>query len=71
MTVVEFDAVLAVDVQKGFMSGDAPGYGQIPVPDGEAVAAPLAALAEHVQIFAATGDMHTTDHCSFIAQGGI
>ncbi|MGC9221224.1 MAG: nicotinamidase, partial [Solirubrobacteraceae bacterium] len=66
----DHDAVLAVDVQKGFMPGSGPGYGELPAPQGDQVAAPLAALAGHVAIFAATGDSHTPDHSSFVAQGG-
>lgn len=65
------DAVLAVDVQKGFMPGTEPGYGELPAPEGEEVAAPLAALAPHVKVFAATGDMHTPDHSSFAENGGL
>jgi nicotinamidase/pyrazinamidase len=65
------DAVLAVDVQRGFMPGEEPGYGELPAPGGDRVAAPLAALAGHVGIFAATGDSHPADHSSFTAQGGI
>jgi nicotinamidase/pyrazinamidase len=64
------DAVLAVDVQRGFMPGDGPGYGELPAPGGEHVAAPLAALAGGVALFAASGDSHPPDHCSFTAQGG-
>jgi nicotinamidase/pyrazinamidase len=64
------DAVFAVDVQKGFMPGDEPGYGELPAPDGAAVAAPLAELAGHVNLVLASGDAHTPDHSSFAAQGG-
>ncbi len=67
----ETDAVLAVDVQRGFMPGDAPGYGELPAPGGDRVAAPLAALAGHVSIFAASGDSHPADHSSFKTRGGI
>ena len=64
------DALLAVDVQKGFMPGDEPGYGELPAPDGQAVAAPLARLAPFVALVAASGDSHTPDHSSFVEQGG-
>jgi nicotinamidase/pyrazinamidase len=64
------DAVFAVDVQKGFMPGEEPGYGELPAPDGAAVAAPLAQLAGHVDLVIASGDAHTPDHSSFVAQGG-
>jgi nicotinamidase/pyrazinamidase len=65
------DALVAVDVQKGFMPGDEPGYGELPAPDGEAVAAPLAAIAARVSIVAASGDEHTPDHSSFASEGGL
>lgn len=65
------DAVLAVDVQKGFMPGHEPGYGELAAPEGDQVAAPLAALASHVKVFAASGDLHTPDHSSFAENGGI
>lgn len=65
------DALLAVDVQTGFMPGDKPGYGELPAPEGEEVAAPLAKFAGHVKVFAATGDMHTPDHSSFAENGGL
>ncbi len=64
------DAVLAVDVQKGFMPGTEPGYGELPAPGGDAVAAPLARLAARVGVVAASGDSHTPDHSSFTGQGG-
>lgn len=66
----ETTAVCAVDVQKGFMPGNEPGYGELPTPDGEAVAAPLALLARHVSLVVASGDSHTADHSSFAEQGG-
>jgi nicotinamidase/pyrazinamidase len=64
-------ALIAVDAQKGFMPGSDPGYGELPAPDGDAVAGPLAALAAHVKVVAASGDEHTPDHSSFAEQGGL
>lgn len=66
----ETTAVLAVDAQQGFMPGDAPGYGELPAPDGDRVAAPLAALLPEARVFAASADQHPVDHCSFVEQGG-
>lgn len=63
-------AVLAVDAQQGFMPGTAPGYGELPAPDGDLIAAPLAALAPLGRVFAASADQHPADHCSFQAAGG-
>jgi nicotinamidase/pyrazinamidase len=63
-------AVGAVDAQKGFMPGTLPGFGELPAPEGDQVAAPLAALAGLSRVFFATGDGHTVGHTSFKAQGG-
>lgn len=63
------DALIIVDVQNDFLPG-----GALAVRDGDAVAAPLSALAAR---FAAAGatviatrDWHPPDHCSFVARGG-
>jgi nicotinamidase/pyrazinamidase len=66
----EHDALLIVDAQRGFMPGSEPGYGELPAPDGDAVAAPLAAVAARVRLVAASGDRHPPDHSSFAEQGG-
>lgn len=63
------DALLIIDVQRDFLPG-----GSLPVPDGDAVVAPLNAwigrfLARDLPIFA-TFDWHPADHCSFRDQGG-
>jgi len=63
------DALLIVDVQNDFLSG-----GQLAVPAGNAVIAPLRALARRfldrgLPVFA-TRDWHPVGHCSFRAQGG-
>lgn len=63
-------AVGAVDAQKGFMPGTLPGFGELPAPEGDQVAAPLAALAGLGNVFFATGDGHTAQHMSFTEQGG-
>ena len=63
------DALLIVDVQHDFLPG-----GNLAVPDGDAVIAPLnrAIAAFHaagLPIFASR-DYHPPDHCSFRPQGG-
>lgn len=68
---VDETAVLGVDAQKCFMPGAAPGFGELPAPDGDQVAAPLYAVARLGRLFANTGDGHTARHCSFKAQGGM
>jgi nicotinamidase/pyrazinamidase len=63
------DALLIVDVQNDFLAG-----GSLPVPEGEAVIAPLGrainVFHQHGQPIYATRDWHPADHCSFQAQGG-
>jgi nicotinamidase/pyrazinamidase len=66
----EHDALLVVDAQRGFMPGSEAGYGELPAPDGDAIAPPLAAIALRLRLVAASGDMHTPDHSSFASQGG-
>jgi len=58
-------ALLAVDVQRDFLPG-----GSLAVSDGEAVVAPLRALAAEVALVVATRDFHPPHHCSFIERGG-
>lgn len=66
MQVEPTDALIVVDVQNTFCLG-----GTLPVPDGDAVVAPLNRV---LPVFAgrvwATQDWHPNDHCSFRAQGG-
>lgn len=63
------DALIVVDVQRDFLPG-----GALPVPEGDAVIAPLNA---YLAAFAARGlpifltrDWHPPNHCSFHEQGG-
>jgi nicotinamidase/pyrazinamidase len=63
-------AIGAVDVQKGFMPGDAPGFGELPAPEGDLVAAPLFAVRHLGRLFFNTGDGHTPTHSSFAVHGG-
>lgn len=58
-------AVIAVDAQKCFMPGDGPGFNELPAPEGDQVAEPLAAMAPLGRIYAASGDQHPADHQSF------
>lgn len=58
-------ALIAVDVQRDFLSGGALG-----VTDGDAVVAPIQEVASSVGLCVATRDFHPPDHCSFVAQGG-
>ena len=54
-----------VDVQNDFCAG-----GALPVPDGDAVVAPVNALMDEVRLVVATRDWHPPDHRSFREQGG-
>lgn len=54
------DALLVVDLQPDFMPG-----GALPVPDGEAVVAPVAALLPRFAVVVATQDWHPRGHVSF------
>lgn len=58
-------ALLAVDVQRDFLPG-----GSLGVADGEAVVAPLRALAAEAALVVATRDFHPAQHCSFVERGG-
>jgi nicotinamidase-related amidase len=58
-------ALLAVDVQRDFLPG-----GSLAVSDGDAVVAPLRALADEAALLVATRDFHPPHHCSFIERGG-
>lgn len=66
MNVEPTDALILVDVQNTFCPG-----GALPVPDGDAIVAPLNRV---LPLFAgrafATQDWHPRDHCSFAARGG-
>ena len=59
------EALVIVDVQNDFTAG-----GALAVPDGDAVVAPLNALAGQFDVVFATRDWHPPDHQSFVAQGG-
>ncbi len=63
------DALVIVDVQNDFLPG-----GALPVPDGDAVIAPVNAMIERFHRaelpIIATRDWHPPDHCSFRPQGG-
>ena len=60
-------ALIVVDVQRDFLPG-----GALPVPDGDAVIAPINALmtSDAFDVVLATRDWHPPDHSSFTAQGG-
>ena len=65
-----YDALIIVDVQNDFLPG-----GNLAVPDGDAVIAPLNQYIESfhskgLPIYA-TRDWHPLDHCSFKQRGGI
>ena len=59
------EALIIVDVQNDFCSG-----GALEVPDGDAVVAPINALAAEIAFVVATRDWHPPDHHSFATQGG-
>jgi nicotinamidase/pyrazinamidase len=59
------DGLIVVDVQNDFCPG-----GALPVPDGDAVVAPINRLMEEIPFVVATRDWHPSDHASFAAQGG-
>ncbi len=65
MELTDHDALIIVDVQNDFCPG-----GALAVPDGDAVVAPLNALAARFATVVATRDLHPPDHCSFAAAGG-
>jgi nicotinamidase/pyrazinamidase len=54
------DALLIVDFQNDFTPG-----GALAVPDGDAIAAPLALLLDRFDLVVATRDWHRPDHGSF------
>ena len=58
-------AIIAVDVQNSFLPG-----GELAVPDGDAVIAPLVRAAGCYPLVIATRDCHPANHCSFQPQGG-
>ena len=59
------DGLIVVDVQNDFCPG-----GALPVPDGDAVVAPINRLMEEMPFTVATRDWHPPDHSSFSEQGG-
>jgi nicotinamidase/pyrazinamidase len=61
------EALLIIDVQNDFLAG-----GALAVPDGDAVIAPINALAADPRfaVVIATRDWHPPDHDSFVEQGG-
>jgi len=61
------EALLIIDLQNDFLPG-----GALAVPDGDAVIAPINALAheERFAVVIATRDWHPPDHSSFGDQGG-
>ena len=59
------EALIIVDVQNDFCPG-----GALAVADGDAVVAPLNALAERFPVVVATRDWHPPDHGSFAERGG-
>ena len=59
------EALIIVDVQNDFCRG-----GALEVPDGDAVVAPINALAHSIPFVIATRDWHPPDHGSFAPQGG-
>ncbi len=67
MTIENTDALLIVDVQNTFCPG-----GTLPVAGGDRVVPVINALLPlFVGRVYASQDWHPTDHCSFVAQGGI
>jgi len=67
MPITTRDALIIVDVQNDFLPG-----GALAVPEGDAVIAPINALAARCGFgqIVATQDWHPHDHMSFSAQGG-
>ncbi len=59
------DGLIVVDVQNDFCPG-----GALPVPDGDAVVAPINRLMGEIPFTVATRDWHPPDHRSFSDQGG-
>jgi nicotinamidase/pyrazinamidase len=59
-------ALIAVDVQAGFEPG-----GNLEVPDGDAVVAPLLLAMGSADEVVLSRDWHPPDHVSFVANGGI
>jgi nicotinamidase/pyrazinamidase len=59
------EALLIIDFQNDFTSG-----GALEVPEGDAIAEPVKALADRFEIVMATRDWHPPDHASFETQGG-
>jgi len=60
MLVEKTDALLVVDVQNDFCPG-----GALPVPEGDAVVAPINAVQFQFDTLVFSRDWHPHDHCSF------
>ena len=60
MKISASDVLLVIDVQNDFCPG-----GALPVADGDAVIAPILAMAPRFQHIALTQDWHTRHHASF------
>ena len=60
LTPNQTDVLIVVDVQNDFLPG-----GALAVPDGDAVVAPINALARHFRHVILTQDWHTPGHISF------
>jgi nicotinamidase/pyrazinamidase len=59
------DAVLVIDLQPDFMPG-----GALPVPEGDAVVKPIAAILSRFHTVVATQDWHPPGHVSFASTHG-
>jgi nicotinamidase/pyrazinamidase len=59
------DALIVVDLQPDFMPG-----GALPVPEGDAVARPIAAILDRFDTVVATQDWHPRGHISFASTHG-
>jgi nicotinamidase/pyrazinamidase len=58
---IEVDALLIVDFQNDFTPG-----GALPVEEGDEIAEPINALADHFDLVIATRDWHPAQHGSFV-----
>lgn len=74
------DALIGVDIQRTFCPRPCDsdnctacinlGYGELPVPDGNAVVEPFNAAMRFFSVLALSFDSHPENHCSFKDQGG-
>jgi nicotinamidase/pyrazinamidase len=60
MQINPTDVLIVIDVQNGFCPG-----GELAVPDGDAVLAPIHKIAPHFQHIVLTQDWHPANHSSF------